>query len=129
MSQQTRYTSQKSQSSQMIAGFLVTQDVTLANGTKQSVLVPQVYVRVRPGDLDGTGALLAGCHVQVSATLRALNSKPANSRGCKFAQHHALKFNPSPATGQSSTAIKRPVPDRVMYAVRWPGPPKQMLVV
>lgn len=37
--------------------WLVTQDVTLADGTKQSVLVPQVYVRVRPGDLDGSGTL------------------------------------------------------------------------
>jgi len=40
MSQQIRYTSHKSQSSQMTTGFLVTQEVTLANGSKQSVLVP-----------------------------------------------------------------------------------------
>lgn len=40
--------------------WLVTQEVTLADGSRQSVLVPQVYVRVKPGDLDGSGALLAG---------------------------------------------------------------------
>ena len=33
--------------------WLVTKEVTLADGSVQSVLVPQVYVRVQPGDLDG----------------------------------------------------------------------------
>ena len=40
--------------------WLVTQEVNLPDGSRQSVLVPQVYVRVQPGDVDGTGALLAG---------------------------------------------------------------------
>ncbi|MDM0030084.1 hemagglutinin repeat-containing protein [Variovorax saccharolyticus] len=39
--------------------WLVSQTVTLPDGTTQSVLVPQVYVRVRPGDIDGSGALLS----------------------------------------------------------------------
>ena len=40
--------------------WLVEQEVTLPDGSTQRVLVPQVYVRVRPGDIDGSGALLAG---------------------------------------------------------------------
>ncbi|RYF69886.1 MAG: S-layer family protein, partial [Comamonadaceae bacterium] len=33
--------------------WLVEQSVTLADGSTQRVLVPQVYVRVKPGDIDG----------------------------------------------------------------------------
>ncbi|OBU48943.1 hemagglutinin repeat-containing protein [Stenotrophomonas maltophilia] len=40
--------------------WLVEQTVTLPNGSTQTALVPQVYVRVRPGDLGGRGTLLAG---------------------------------------------------------------------
>ena len=40
--------------------WLVEQSVTLPDGSVQRVLVPQVYARVQPGDLDGSGALLAG---------------------------------------------------------------------
>ncbi|MCK8279223.1 hypothetical protein, partial [Erwinia amylovora] len=42
---------------------LVKQDVTLPDGSRQSVLVPQVYARVKKGDLDGSGALLSGTNV------------------------------------------------------------------
>src|SRR5690606_7845716 len=38
--------------------WLVEREVTLADGTTTLALVPQVYVRVREGDLDGHGALL-----------------------------------------------------------------------
>ncbi|KQZ27064.1 hemagglutinin repeat-containing protein [Duganella sp. Root1480D1] len=48
--------------------WLVTQDVQLPDGSTQSVLVPQVYVRVQPGDLDGSGALLAGKEVNINLT-------------------------------------------------------------
>lgn len=40
--------------------WLVEQTVTLADGSTQRVLVPQVYVRVQAGDIDGAGTLLAG---------------------------------------------------------------------
>lgn len=46
--------------------WLVTQDVQMADGSMQSVLVPQVYVRVQAGDLDGSGALLAGREVNIN---------------------------------------------------------------
>jgi large exoprotein involved in heme utilization and adhesion len=39
--------------------WLVEQTVTLPDGSTQQALVPQVYVRVRPGDIDGSGALLS----------------------------------------------------------------------
>jgi Hemagglutinin repeat len=54
--------------------WLVSQDVTLADGTRQSVLVPQVYARVSPGDLDGSGALLSGKDVQLNTTGELSNS-------------------------------------------------------
>lgn len=40
--------------------WMVTQTVTLPDGSREEVLVPQVYARVQPGDVDGSGALLAG---------------------------------------------------------------------
>ncbi|PXW43874.1 filamentous hemagglutinin [Erwinia sp. AG740] len=40
--------------------WMVNQTVTLPDGTTQTVLVPQVYARLKEGDLDGSGALLAG---------------------------------------------------------------------
>lgn len=39
--------------------WLVERPVTLADGSVQKVLVPQVYVRVKEGDVDGSGALLS----------------------------------------------------------------------
>ncbi len=40
--------------------WLVQQDVTLADGSTQKVLVPQVYAVARTGDLAANGALLGG---------------------------------------------------------------------
>lgn len=54
--------------------WLVTREVMLADGSKQSVLVPQVYVRVKPGDLDGTGTLLAASDVNLILSGNAINS-------------------------------------------------------
>ena len=46
--------------------WLVEQTVTLPDGSTQRVLVPQVYVRVKPGDIDGSGALLSGNSVNMN---------------------------------------------------------------
>ncbi|MET3382414.1 beta strand repeat-containing protein [Variovorax paradoxus] len=46
--------------------WLVEQTVTLPDGTTQQVLVPQVYVRVLPGDIDGSGALLSANAVNIT---------------------------------------------------------------
>lgn len=54
--------------------WLVEQDVALADGSTQKVLVPQVYVRVREGDLDGSGALLSGRNVDIALSGDLVNS-------------------------------------------------------
>ena len=48
--------------------WLVEQSVLLADGSQQKVLVPQVYVRVQPGDLNGSGTLLAGRQIDIKLT-------------------------------------------------------------
>ncbi|UVH55055.1 hemagglutinin repeat-containing protein [Variovorax paradoxus] len=48
--------------------WLVEQTVTLPDGSTQQVLVPQVYVRVRPGDIDGSGALLSADATIIKST-------------------------------------------------------------
>lgn len=48
--------------------WLVEKEVTLPDGSTTRVLVPQVYVRVQPGDLDGTGSLLAGREINLQLT-------------------------------------------------------------
>ncbi|SEL90289.1 filamentous hemagglutinin [Roseateles sp. YR242] len=48
--------------------WLVEKDVTLPNGQTTKALVPQVYVHVKPGDLDGSGALISGQSVALNLT-------------------------------------------------------------
>ncbi|MEJ5076495.1 hemagglutinin repeat-containing protein [Erwinia sp. MYb535] len=43
--------------------WMVEQTVQLPDGSSQRVLVPQVYVRVKEGDVDGNGSLMAGNRV------------------------------------------------------------------
>lgn len=54
--------------------WLVAQDVKMPDGTTQSVLVPQVYAQVQQGDMDGSGALLAGKNVSIGVSGGMLNS-------------------------------------------------------
>ena len=51
--------------------WLVEQNVTLPDGSMRQALVPQVYVRVQAGDIDGNGALLSGSitELNVAGTL------------------------------------------------------------
>ena len=53
--------------------WLVEQDITLPDGQIVKALAPQVYVRVQPGDLDGSGALIAGQNVKLNLTGDLLN--------------------------------------------------------
>lgn len=55
--------------------LLTTQVVTLADGTTQQVLVPQVYLR-RPqgGDLQSSGALIAGSSLTIQSSGQLTNS-------------------------------------------------------
>ncbi|GAB7125748.1 hemagglutinin repeat-containing protein [Silvimonas sp. JCM 19000] len=52
--------------------WLVSQTISLPDGSTTRALVPQVYVRVRKDDIDGNGALIGGNNVNlaVSADLR-----------------------------------------------------------
>nr|WP_223472662.1 MULTISPECIES: hemagglutinin repeat-containing protein [unclassified Pseudomonas] len=54
--------------------WLVQKQVTLANGDTRNVLVPQVYVRVQEGDLNGSGALIAGQQLSLNIAGDLVNS-------------------------------------------------------
>ncbi|MDO9354446.1 MAG: nicotinamide-nucleotide amidohydrolase family protein, partial [Solirubrobacteraceae bacterium] len=54
--------------------WLVEREVVLADGSKQKVLVPQLYVRVQDGDLKPDGALIAGDSVNLNLTGDLTNS-------------------------------------------------------
>ncbi len=54
--------------------WLVEQTASLPDGSSQKVLVPQVYVKVQPGDLDGSGTLLAGKDVNLNLSGDLTNS-------------------------------------------------------
>lgn len=54
--------------------WLVAQEVTLPDGRSETALVPQVYVRVQPGDIDGSGSLLSGATVNLKLTGDIVNS-------------------------------------------------------
>ncbi|MDW8847090.1 hemagglutinin repeat-containing protein [Erwinia sp. MMLR14_017] len=60
--------------------WLVNSDVTLADGTRQTVMVPQVYARVKAGDIDGSGALLGGQSVVMNLNSDLLNSGTISGR-------------------------------------------------
>jgi len=48
--------------------WLVEQEIALPDGSQTRALVPQLYVRVRDGDVQGNGALVAGDSLQLSLT-------------------------------------------------------------
>ncbi|MHA7844766.1 hemagglutinin repeat-containing protein [Serratia sp. D1N4] len=60
--------------------WLVAQTVTLPDGSTQQVLVPQVYATVKAGDLDGSGALLAGKNVGLNLSGDLTNSGRINGQ-------------------------------------------------
>ena len=54
--------------------WLVEQTVTLEDGSTVKVLVPQVYARVREGDLRGDGTLIAGSSLDLNVAGELINS-------------------------------------------------------
>ena len=60
--------------------WLVEQTVTLPDGSTETVLVPQVYLVVREGDLKGDGTLMAGRDVKIAAEGKVTNSGTIGSR-------------------------------------------------
>uniref|UniRef100_UPI001EF68F1E hypothetical protein n=1 Tax=Snodgrassella gandavensis TaxID=2946698 RepID=UPI001EF68F1E len=45
--------------------WLVNQSVTLADGSQQTVLVPQIYLMVRDGDINSAGALISANNISL----------------------------------------------------------------
>ncbi|QCX49532.1 hemagglutinin repeat-containing protein [Ralstonia pseudosolanacearum] len=60
--------------------WLVKQTVTLADGSQQEVLVPQVYLRAKDTDITGGGTLMAGNNVSFQAKGDVVNSGTIASR-------------------------------------------------
>ena len=54
--------------------WMVKQTVTLPDGSQQEVLVPQVYLRAKSTDIDGSGTLMAGRNVSFQTDGDAVNS-------------------------------------------------------
>ena len=54
--------------------WLVNTQVKLPNGAMETVLVPQVYAKVKPGDINGAGALIAGNNVSMKLDGELFNS-------------------------------------------------------
>ena len=54
--------------------WLVDQTVTLADGSTTNVLVPQLYVRLREGDLAGNGTLISGNSINANVSGDLTNS-------------------------------------------------------
>lgn len=61
--------------------WLVKQTVTLADGSTQDVLTPQVYLHARGADVTGDGALIAGKNVSIANGGDVSNSGTIASRG------------------------------------------------
>ncbi|QCT20226.1 filamentous hemagglutinin N-terminal domain-containing protein [Jejubacter calystegiae] len=60
--------------------WMVNQTVTLPDGSQEVVSVPQLYVRVKAGDLSGGGALLSGNQVQLVSRGDVTNSGTISGR-------------------------------------------------
>ncbi|MGC5831082.1 hemagglutinin repeat-containing protein [Ralstonia pseudosolanacearum] len=60
--------------------WMVKQTVTLADGSQQEVLVPQVYLRAKDTDITGGGTLMAGNNVSFQAKGDVTNSGSIASR-------------------------------------------------
>ncbi|MGT2433614.1 two-partner secretion domain-containing protein [Cupriavidus basilensis] len=61
--------------------WLVEKTVTLKDGTSQRVLVPQVYLKVREGDLKGDGTLMAARNTAIQTDGDVKNTGTIASRG------------------------------------------------
>ncbi|QQB36310.1 hemagglutinin repeat-containing protein [Achromobacter deleyi] len=60
--------------------WLVEETVTLPDGTTEAVLVPRVYLLVRPTDLQGDGTLMVGRDVTLAAEGNIVNSGTIGAR-------------------------------------------------
>lgn len=78
--------------------WLVNTTVKMPDGSLQTVLVPQVYAKVKPGDIDGSGALLAGNNVSIRLNGDLFNSGTLNGR-------RVLQLDAGNITNQAGTLL------------------------
>ncbi|QLR44299.1 hemagglutinin repeat-containing protein [Enterobacter sp. RHBSTW-00994] len=76
--------------------WLVNTQVKMPDGSMQTVLVPQVYAKVKPGDIDGSGALIAGNNVSMKLSGDLFNSGTIAGR-------KVLQLDADNITNQSGT--------------------------
>jgi filamentous hemagglutinin len=76
--------------------WLVNTTVKMPDGSQQTVLVPQVYAKVKPGDIDGSGALIAGNNVNIKLDGDLFNSGTLNGR-------RVLQLDADTITNQTGT--------------------------
>jgi filamentous hemagglutinin len=78
--------------------WLVNTTVKMPDGSLQTVLVPQVYAKVKPGDIDGSGALIAGNNVNIRLDGDLFNSGTLNGR-------RVLQLDAGNITNQAGTLL------------------------
>jgi len=59
--------------------WLVEKDITMPDGSIQKALVPQLYARVKPGEITGDNALISGKNVQLALTGDLVNKGTISS--------------------------------------------------
>lgn len=107
--------------------WLVNTRVQLADGSWQTVMVPQVYVRVQPGDIDGSGALMGGQNVVMNLNRDLVNSGTLHGRDA--VQLSADNINNKAGTIRGLTSACSPARTSATPAARfqanmpyWPPP-------
>ncbi|WP_348549622.1 hemagglutinin repeat-containing protein [Psychrobacter sp. KFRI-CH2-11] len=78
--------------------WLVAQNITLADGSSQSVLVPKVYTRQAASQIDGTGNLIAANNIDMSL------SGDLDNQG-NIVGHKQVKINANSLTNQNGGVI------------------------
>ncbi|WP_201599111.1 two-partner secretion domain-containing protein, partial [Psychrobacter vallis] len=75
------------------------QNITLADGSRQAVLVPKIYTRQAVGQIDGTGNLIAANRIDMQLT------GDLNNQG-NIIGHQSLNINANNLTNQNGGLIK-----------------------
>ena len=75
------------------------QNITLADGSRQAVLVPKIYTRQAVGQIDGTGNLIAANHIDMQLT------GDLNNQG-NIVGHQSVNIDADSITNQNGGLIK-----------------------
>ncbi|MDD3354004.1 MAG: hemagglutinin repeat-containing protein [Zoogloea sp.] len=87
--------------------WLVETQITLTDGSTQSVLVPQVYARVREGDIDGSGGLISASTTKLASATHLLNTGTITGREQLTLSADTLENRGGRITGDSILAAAR----------------------